>query len=71
VVCALAANFFGDRWTYLQISGYMWVLGGLVSRSLVLEREDAAATEAVGEAQAESGMDHLLGVGKPQVAGVV
>lgn len=43
VICAAAANFFGDRWTYLQVNGYMWVLGGLVSRALLLETEAACA----------------------------
>jgi len=38
VVCAAVANFFGDRWTYIQVNGYMWVLGGLVSRAWVIER---------------------------------
>src|SRR5262249_37070558 len=26
VVCAVGANFFGDRWSYLQVAGYFWVL---------------------------------------------
>ena len=26
----MAANFFGDRWTFLQVNGYMWVLAGLL-----------------------------------------
>jgi putative inorganic carbon (hco3(-)) transporter len=41
VVCAFVANLFGDRWTYLQVNGYMWVLAGLVSRSLLFEKETA------------------------------
>lgn len=38
VVCSFVANCFGDRWTYLQVNGYMWVLAGLVSRALILEQ---------------------------------
>ncbi|MGB9073628.1 MAG: O-antigen ligase family protein [Terriglobales bacterium] len=45
VVCAIAANSFGDRWTFLQVNGYMWVIAGLVSRALVLEQTGTAATE--------------------------
>jgi putative inorganic carbon (hco3(-)) transporter len=44
VVCAVVANLFGDRWNYLQVNGYMWVLAGLVSRSMVFE-EEAARTQ--------------------------
>lgn len=42
VVCAIVANAFGDRWTFLQVAGYMWVLAGLVSRALDLEALAAA-----------------------------
>ena len=31
VICAAVACFFGDRWTYLQIQGWFWVLSGLVA----------------------------------------
>jgi putative inorganic carbon (HCO3(-)) transporter len=41
VVCSAVANLFGDR-TYLQVDGYMWVLGGLVARAWVLEQDDLA-----------------------------
>jgi putative inorganic carbon (HCO3(-)) transporter len=39
VICSAAANFFGDRWSYLQVNGYMWILGGLVARAWILEQE--------------------------------
>jgi O-antigen ligase len=42
VVCSAAANCFGDRWTFLQVNGYMWVLGGLVSQGLILQESDAS-----------------------------
>jgi putative inorganic carbon (HCO3(-)) transporter len=58
VVCSFVANCFGDRWMYLQVNGYMWVLGGLVSRALVLEEnagtasiEDQSAVSVPGAAQ--------------------
>jgi putative inorganic carbon (hco3(-)) transporter len=39
VVSCCIANCFGDRWTFLQVNGYMWVLAGLVARGWMLERE--------------------------------
>jgi putative inorganic carbon (hco3(-)) transporter len=54
VVCAAVSNFFGDRWTYLQVNGYMWVLGGLVARAMLIEQEEAqAAVEENTDADAE------------------
>jgi len=40
LVCAITANFFGDRWTFLQVNAYMWVIGGMVSHALLLEQVD-------------------------------
>lgn len=41
VVCSAVANFFGDRWSFLQVNGYMWVLGGLVAKAWTIENESA------------------------------
>jgi len=41
LLCSGIASFFGDRWTFLQINGYMWVLGGMVSQAWVLQRSAA------------------------------
>jgi putative inorganic carbon (hco3(-)) transporter len=40
----IAANFFGDRWTYLEITGPLWLLVGTAVRAMQLEQE------ATGEA---------------------
>lgn len=37
IVCTATASMFGDRWTHFQISGYMWVLAGLVARSIAIQ----------------------------------
>lgn len=37
VICSAAANLFGDRWSYFQINGYLWLLAGLVARALKLQ----------------------------------
>jgi len=47
VVCAFAANFFGDRWTFLQVNGFMWVIAGLLANGIAVERRE---TEAQAEA---------------------
>jgi putative inorganic carbon (hco3(-)) transporter len=41
LTCSAVANFFGDRWTFLQVNGYLWVLGGMVSQALLLEKKQA------------------------------
>ena len=58
VVSSFVANCFGDRWMYLQVNGYMWVLGGMVSRALMIEENagtlriaDNAAVPDPGAAQ--------------------
>ena len=36
-ICAcLVANFFGDRWTYLEITGLLWALAATAARALQL-----------------------------------
>lgn len=65
VVCAAVANFFGDRWTYLQVGGYMWVIAGLVAHSLVLEQSPAPVAVEAGDAENAPAMSD------PQVVGAV
>jgi putative inorganic carbon (HCO3(-)) transporter len=69
VVCAAVSNFFGDRWTYLQVNGYMWVLGGLVARAMLIEQEEAeAALQENAEADREPVAELEL---EPETAGAV
>lgn len=51
IVCALIANLFGDRWTYLQVNGYLWTFLGLIIRAHILTEESslAAAPEPAQE----------------------
>ena len=42
-VSCMVANFFGDRWTYVEINGILWVLQGAVLRALALSTEPAAS----------------------------
>ncbi|WP_263366345.1 O-antigen ligase family protein [Edaphobacter bradus] len=40
-VCSIILNFFGDRWTYVEISGMVWVLYAAAARAALL-REPVA-----------------------------
>jgi putative inorganic carbon (HCO3(-)) transporter len=44
IVVALVLNCFGDRWTYLQVSGFLWALMGCVVRGQLLTAEAEAPT---------------------------
>jgi putative inorganic carbon (HCO3(-)) transporter len=53
LIGAAVVNFFGDRWTYLQVNGFLWVLLGLAARGLRLvsqenesHEDEAPATES-------------------------
>lgn len=35
VVCGIVLNFFGDRWSYQQVDGYLWMLLGVVFRGQI------------------------------------
>ena len=48
------ANLFGDRWSYFQVDGWMWMLLGAVVRGLILTEQtqmstDEAAAEEIAE----------------------
>jgi O-antigen ligase len=45
LTCSMIANCFGDRWTFLQVNGYLWVLCGMVSQALLLEQQRAASAQ--------------------------
>ena len=48
------ANLFGDRWSYFQVDGWMWMLLGAVVRGLILTEQTQVSTdEAVAAEIAE------------------
>ncbi len=52
LVCAAVACLFGDRWSFLQVNGYLWVIAGLVVHAASLERSakaPAASKESNGD----------------------
>lgn len=51
VWAAMVANFFGDRWTYLEITGLLWVVTAAALRAIEFSAaEPVALTEDVGPA---------------------
>jgi putative inorganic carbon (hco3(-)) transporter len=47
IVASLITNLFGDRWTYLEITGLLWVLVGTAVRALQMEETEPAAEGVV------------------------
>jgi putative inorganic carbon (HCO3(-)) transporter len=48
IACVAVVNLFGDRWTYLQVGGFLFVLLGLAARaSLLLEEARETVPEEV------------------------
>lgn len=48
----IVANFFGDRWTYLEIMGMLWVLVAIASRALQLAETEPVTEAAIPEVTA-------------------
>jgi O-antigen ligase len=52
-MCAsMVANFFGDRWTYIEITGLLWVLVAAAIRAASFPEPEAAAESAKVESSA-------------------
>ena len=43
----LVNNIFGDRWTYLELSAYLWIFAGLVARLNIISKEENSSAKAV------------------------
>jgi len=43
MITLAVVNFFGDRWTYLQISGYTWTLLAMVVRGRMIAADERSA----------------------------
>jgi O-antigen ligase len=46
VIASLTTNFFGDRWSFMQVSSNFWVVMALVERSIIIEQESADGVSA-------------------------
>ncbi len=47
MVAAFVANLFGDRWAYLEVNGFLWVLLGLVMRGWQLVQQGQQEAEQI------------------------
>jgi hypothetical protein len=54
LLCAAVANCFGDRWSFLQVNGYMWAIGGLVAHAWKVEQGGVSEGEDERGAEAEA-----------------
>jgi len=68
VVCAAVASTFGDRWTYPQINGFMWILGGVVAQAWRLEKH--SPSEAMSPTASEAMEEFMLAPAAPQPTGI-
>ena len=56
MACVFVVNFFGDRWLYLQVNGFLWVTMACVVRAQTIVDENAALAtdEALAPANEEA-----------------
>ncbi len=47
VCCNLILNLFGDRWTYLEINGLLWVLVGAAAQAISFQSESVVTTKSI------------------------
>ena len=45
--CVFVVNFFGDRWLYIEVNGFLWALLACVVRGLMIESQRAEAQARV------------------------
>lgn len=46
IIVLIINNMFGDRWTYLELSAYLWMFAAFVTRlNVILKNEQAAAVK--------------------------
>jgi hypothetical protein len=50
-------NFFGDRWMYLQVTGYSFVLLGLAVKAQLLTAEEPVETEAAPSGESSESVE--------------
>ena len=49
----LVNNIFGNRWTYLELSGYLWVFAGLVARLNIISKEENSSVKPAKKKMAQ------------------
>ena len=54
------ANLFGDRWSYFQVNGWMWLLLGSVVRGLMLTEQPQVETDQLYASEIAEGQGVLM-----------
>jgi O-antigen ligase len=56
MACVFVVNFFGDRWLYLSVNGYLWVMMACVVRAQIIVDEGVVlkATESLAASNEEA-----------------
>jgi O-antigen ligase len=67
IVGAAVINIFGDRWSYLQVDSYLWILLALVVRARVLAENHSSPEE---ELQKDLPLPPIVRVGPPEPAAI-
>jgi len=45
IIVLMVNNFFGDRWSYLELSAYLWIFAGLVGRMIIMPKIPETSAE--------------------------
>ena len=51
IIATLVGNSFGDRWTYIEETGFTWVIVAMAIRCMMILKEQAATEQAPEVAQ--------------------
>jgi O-antigen ligase len=60
MVGTIFTNLFGDRWSYFQVDGWMWLLMGAVVRGLILVDQPVEVEDTVHESESHEFSDVLV-----------
>jgi len=66
MAAAVVTNFFGDRWTYQQVDGYLWILLGCVITGLRINNEVLSIGETAepdAELPPQNDLQHTVELG--------
>ena len=47
VIILMINNIFGDRWSYFELSGYLWIFAGLVARLNIISKTENSSAKPV------------------------
>jgi O-antigen ligase len=49
MACVFVVNFFGDRWLYVEVNGFLWVMLACVVRGQMIENEQKEEPAAIAD----------------------